>query len=148
MRLSTTDGDFGFFLDPVVGMDRFFIFHVVVGGREFGDDEPCIAGSAMGRLRCPPVIEDPRLDPRVASPAAALAAIRSDDRLNDATLSPLGESLDRYDLRSYRIGDVVVFSARDGFDHEPNRMLVRSVIPGSEYDSIVGQLVQYWAELQ
>jgi len=144
MRVSTDDGGFGFILKPVTG--DMFRFQIIVNGRSMGDDEPCILGSAMHRLRHLKTLDDGRLGCLPDDPVAVSSALRSDEDLHDAATLSLAESLDRWLIHGYIFNGKVAILAQEYERGELAGLILVSVLDKAEYDPIIGAIHDYWAK--
>src|SRR5436305_5237534 len=107
MRFSTDDGRFGFVVTPVNDLG-LFRFQIVIAGQLVGDTEPCILGTAMKQIGKLYRVDGSNADQVIADAARALAALRSDDKMNDATMLSLAESLDRWRVFGYLSGESAI----------------------------------------
>lgn len=146
MRITTSDGTFGFVIEPTEAAD-FQIFQLVIDSEVIGDREPCILGTAMRQLRNLAVLDLGPLGPSGFSAPEILSTIKSRDDWNDATLRHLAESIDRWDLRGYSTGSEAVFIARPNGPNDV-QVLLTAVVPLSDYVPIVDVLVQHWEQLR
>lgn len=142
MRVSTDDGRFGFILSPVAG--KMFRFQLIVDGRSIGDNEPCILGSAMHRLRHLQVLDDQRLTRLFDDPAAVSSALRSDESLHDAATLSLAESLDGWLVHGYIYNGQAAILAQEYVRGELAGPILVSALDMAEYDLIFAAAHDYW----
>src|SRR5256885_734995 len=144
MRFSTDDGRFGFIVTPVndLGMFRF---QVVIGGQLVGDTEPCILGTAMKQIGKLCRLDGNNPDQVIADPAGALAALRSDDKMHDARMLSLAESLDRWRVFGYLSGENAILLAQKD-EGSAVAAVILSVVPVIQYEAIVDAVRTYWSK--
>lgn len=132
------DGRLGFLVKRTTS-HQFYVFQLIVDGEIFGDDTPCIAGSAFGRLRSPNVVEDRRLDPEKFSAHDVDATILSDDVLHTFCVKHLAESFDDCSIRMFLFAGKVnlLVTAHD------SHVWSRAVIPSEEFRELVAAMCHY-----
>lgn len=132
------DGRLGFRVKRTTS-HQFYVFQLIVDGEIFGDDSPCIAGSAFGGLRSPNVVDDRRLDPDKFSAQEVDAAIFSDDALHTPCVQHLAESLDDCTILMF------VFAGNVNLIVTPHDSHVwsRAVIPSEEFRELVAAMCHF-----
>lgn len=143
MRYSTDDGRFGFVLTKLSGRGMFK-FQIVVDAIVVGDDEPCILGTAMVRLRDLALLETDRLDFLSKESDDILLTLRTDDTLNEAAQLSIAESLDNWRIFAYVNNENVVFLSQSACGSLPDGPALISVVPVAEYNSIVEIVHNHW----
>lgn len=146
MRVTTSDGSFGFLIERT-RQKNFNVFQLVIAGVSVGDRNPCILWTAMRQLRS--LNEIPAGVPtRRRQAEDILARIRGDDGWNDASLAPLAESLDAWDVRAYIDEGLAVFILDDDRSRGDQKRPLVGHVGMAEYRLLVEALTQYWAEGQ
>lgn len=144
MRLTTSDGLFGFVIEPTTTA-KFMVFQIVIEGQLIGDRAPCILGTAMQQLRNLAVINVGLPHSQKASPSVIFSALQTNDDWNDATLLPLAESLDSWQVRGFADHSEIVFLARQNGGPKESHSFRMATLPVQEYDFIVKALIDFWA---
>jgi len=147
VRVSTDDGLFGIIATPLDGKGMFR-FQLIVGGTLLGDEQPCILGSAMYRLRNLRRLDDAALSGRAADPETLFASLLSDDALHDAVVLELAESLDDWMVVGFLYGETV-FVLAQAYEARSVRTgpVVWSRVPVSHYTAIVETVHSYWVRV-
>ncbi len=140
-RFTSRDGSFGFLVEAMDGT-RFFTFQLIIGGELLGDREPCILGTAVNQLQNLVAVGlDQRSFATKDEAFKALSELKTRDDWNDATLRPLAESLDRWDVRGFSQESSAVFLALPDADSCSIKV---AVVDLDEYQSLVKSLADYW----
>ena len=143
MRVTTSDGSFGFLVEST-DSPKFFVFQLVIDAQVLGDREPCILGTAMQQLQDLPTVSIDASPGNETLASGLLSELQANDESSDATLLPLAESLDALQLRGFINGSTVTFLAQQGGATEQSTSPILTSIPVPEYDAIVAAIVTYW----
>jgi hypothetical protein len=124
-----------------------FRFQIILDGRLIGDDEPCILGSAMGKLRDVGEFERLDFDPAHDSPAVVVSMLDSSEELHDATAFSIAESLDGWLIHGLIFGEEFVIIAQEYRDGQGEGEILRTVVRLGDYEAVVEAAYRYWLPL-
>lgn len=142
MIVATDELAFGVLLSPS-DRPRFWILRLLVNGDLIGDCEPCMVGSAVPIIaRRPPFAA---IDPR-GNRTTVLNLLRSDAH-HDATLYPLAESFDDWEVRLYSTDQEVVVVASSDVSQGETADLRLVAVAIDEYMAVVSTIASYWRSI-
>lgn len=147
MRFLTDDGLFGFRVAPTAGRG-LFRFQILIDDKLMGDEEPCILGSAMTRLRILHEMDDDRLDPARSSPGNLISILRSNEILHDAAVLSISESLDSWLLYGYVYNEKVTILGQMYLSNGAMGAATAAVVSRGEFESVVTIVRTYWSSCQ
>lgn len=146
MRLMTTDGRFGFLIAALPGRDMFR-FQMLIDGQVIGDAEPCILGTAMRQLAKLAHVDDAVVSDVLSDTQSVLDALNSDDRLHDATMRSLAESMDRWSIRAYIHASKAVWLAQEYRTGDVATGPISVAVTDLEdYDVLIEMVHHYWSK--
>jgi hypothetical protein len=147
MRFSSDDERFGVLISASSGAadPRFFRFQLILRGTVIGDVDDSLVYHAVQQLGRLPHADGHRLSASVGDPSELLRIALTDEDVHDQLIRSWSESLDRWILVAFIVGDLAVWVGQ-AVDLSGNRTgpVLHAQLSVAEYEEIAGHVQSYF----